>query len=192
MGKISAVTDALRLSYATSTHASARPILTGGSMPFSSKRFRLEFSCRPHARALRFAKLGWNAPHLSRSGGGNYPHRNRPSFWITMRMSTAPRSGSMLFWHRLRKQQVTSTMRYEARWGALHAVDERQVLFGCGSSEILRMAATRLVADSPTRKYLTQALPTSPALGKFARSIGGNVIDVRLDEKKLNTIWTRC
>jgi histidinol-phosphate/aromatic aminotransferase/cobyric acid decarboxylase-like protein len=75
---------------------------------------------------------------------------------------------------------------------ALHAVDERQVVFGCGSSEILRMAATRLVADSPTRKYLTQALPTSPALGKFARSIGGNVIDVRLVEKNLNTIWTRC
>ncbi len=64
----------------------------------------------------------------------------------------------------------------------LHAVDEKQVLLGCGSSEILRMAATRLVADSPTRKCLIQALPTYPSLGKFARSIGANVFDVPLEK----------
>ena len=74
---------------------------------------------------------------------------------------------------------------YEAlrsQLATLHAVDEKQVLLGCGSSEILRMAATKLVADSPIRKCLIQALPTYPSLGKFARSIGANVIDVPLEK----------
>jgi histidinol-phosphate aminotransferase len=66
---------------------------------------------------------------------------------------------------------------------ALHAIDEKQVLLGCGSSEILRMAATRLVADSPKRRCLIQALPTYPCLGQFARSVGVNVIDVPLNKR---------
>jgi histidinol-phosphate/aromatic aminotransferase/cobyric acid decarboxylase-like protein len=70
-----------------------------------------------------------------------------------------------------------------SRLATLHAVEEKQVLLGCGSSEILRMAATRLVADSPKRKCPIRALPTYPSLGKFARSIGGNVIDVPLEKK---------
>jgi hypothetical protein len=138
---------------------------------------------RPLSRAARFAKLGWNAPDLSRSGGWNYPHRTRPSRWITMRMTTALAAGPCCFgivFGNKRQPVLCATKPV----GCLARLDEKQVLLGCGSSEILRMAATRLVADSPTRKCLIQALPTCPPLGKFARSIGGNVIDVPLEKKK--------
>jgi histidinol-phosphate aminotransferase len=66
---------------------------------------------------------------------------------------------------------------------ALHAIDEKQVMLGCGSPEILRMATTRLVADLLKRRCLIQALPTYPCLGKFARSVGVNVIDVPLNKR---------
>jgi histidinol-phosphate aminotransferase len=60
---------------------------------------------------------------------------------------------------------------------ALHAVKEEQILLGCGSSEILRLAATAFLGPG---KALVQALPTYGSLGNFARSVGAEVVDVPL------------
>ncbi len=59
----------------------------------------------------------------------------------------------------------------------LHAVKEEQILVGCGSTEILRMAATALLGSD---RGLVQALPTYGALGDFARTVGAEVVDVPL------------
>ena len=58
---------------------------------------------------------------------------------------------------------------------ALHAVKEEQVLLGCGSTEILRMAATALLGPG---RGLVQALPTYSGLGDFARTVGAEVVEV--------------
>jgi histidinol-phosphate aminotransferase len=60
---------------------------------------------------------------------------------------------------------------------ALHTVKEEQILLGCGSSEILRLAATAFLGPG---RQLVQALPTYESLGNFARSVGAEVVDVPL------------
>jgi len=70
----------------------------------------------------------------------------------------------------------------ECRWlleriaGVNHANPE-QVLLGCGSTEILRMAAFAFLGGG---KQLIQASPTFEAIEHYARSAGSEVISVRL------------
>jgi histidinol-phosphate aminotransferase len=59
----------------------------------------------------------------------------------------------------------------------LHAVKEEQILVGCGSTEILRLAATAFLGPG---RGLMQALPTYGSLSNFARAIGAEVVDVPL------------
>ncbi len=63
---------------------------------------------------------------------------------------------------------------------ALHAIKDEQLLLGCGSSEILRLAAGALLGPG---KRLIQAVPTYPALAGFARSAGAEVVDVPLTKR---------
>jgi histidinol-phosphate aminotransferase len=65
-----------------------------------------------------------------------------------------------------------------AKIAALHSVKPEQVVLGCGSSELLRLAATSFLGPGRT---LVQASPTYPALGKLARSLGAEVVDVPLN-----------
>jgi histidinol-phosphate aminotransferase len=65
-----------------------------------------------------------------------------------------------------------------AKIAAVHNVKSEQVLLGCGSSELLRLAAAAFLRPGKT---LVQASPTYPALGKFARSLGAEVVDVPLN-----------
>ena len=60
---------------------------------------------------------------------------------------------------------------------ALYSVQEDHILLACGSSEILRVAASALLASG---KRLVQALPTYSTLGKFARELGADVVEVPL------------
>jgi histidinol-phosphate aminotransferase len=64
-----------------------------------------------------------------------------------------------------------------AKLAALHSVKDDHILLGCGSSEILRMAAT---AFAGPKKGLVQARPTYATLGKFSRSLGAEVIELPL------------
>ncbi len=64
-----------------------------------------------------------------------------------------------------------------AKIAALHGVKSEQVVLGCGSSELLRLAAAAFLRPGKT---LVQASPTYPALGQFARRLGAEVFDVPL------------
>jgi histidinol-phosphate aminotransferase len=63
------------------------------------------------------------------------------------------------------------------RIASLHNVKPEQVLMGCGSTEVLRMAAFAFLDPG---KQLIQASPTFEAIEHYARSAGADVISVRL------------
>src|SRR5262249_42255174 len=60
---------------------------------------------------------------------------------------------------------------------SVHGVNAEQVVLGCGSTEILRMAAQAFLGPG---KQLLQSAPTFEALEFYARSIGAEVISVPL------------
>jgi len=61
---------------------------------------------------------------------------------------------------------------------ALHRVRAEQIVLGCGSSELLRMAAETFLG--PGKKFI-QASPTFPLPGKLAHNTGAEVISVPLN-----------
>jgi histidinol-phosphate aminotransferase len=63
------------------------------------------------------------------------------------------------------------------RIAALHKVKPEQVLLGCGSTEILRVAACAFLGRD---KQLIQASPTFEAFEHYAHAAGADVISVRL------------
>jgi histidinol-phosphate aminotransferase len=75
---------------------------------------------------------------------------------------------------------------------ALHNVKRDQIVLGCGSGEILCMAAMAYLKPG---KKLVEAAPTFPALGKLAQSAGIEVADVPLNkmyEHDLSTMLDRA
>jgi len=63
---------------------------------------------------------------------------------------------------------------------ALHNVKREQIVLGCGSGEILCMAAMAFLKPG---KKLVEAAPTFPALSKLAQSAGIEVADVPLNKR---------
>src|SRR5229473_2813624 len=63
---------------------------------------------------------------------------------------------------------------------ALHQVKREQIVLGCGSGEILCMAAMTFLKPG---KKLVEAAPTFPALGKLAQTAGIEVADVPLNNR---------
>jgi histidinol-phosphate aminotransferase len=63
------------------------------------------------------------------------------------------------------------------RVASANRVKPEQVLFGCGSTEILRMAAFAFLSNG---KQLIQASPTFEAIERYARAAGSEVRSVRL------------
>ena len=63
---------------------------------------------------------------------------------------------------------------------ALHNVKREQIVLGCGSGEILCMAAMAFLKPG---KKLVEAAPTFPALGKLAQTGGVEVADVQLNKR---------
>jgi histidinol-phosphate aminotransferase len=66
------------------------------------------------------------------------------------------------------------------RLAALHQIKREQIVLGCGSGEILCMAALAFLRPG---KKLVQAVPTFPSLGKLAQSAGVEVADVPLNKR---------
>jgi histidinol-phosphate aminotransferase len=62
----------------------------------------------------------------------------------------------------------------------LHNVKREQIVLGCGSGEILCMAAMAFLKPG---KKLVEAAPTFPALGKLAQTAGVEVADVPLNSR---------
>jgi histidinol-phosphate aminotransferase len=63
---------------------------------------------------------------------------------------------------------------------ALHRIKRDQIVLGCGSGEILCMAAMAFLKPG---KKLVEAAPTFPALGKLAQTGGIEVADVPLNKR---------
>jgi histidinol-phosphate aminotransferase len=63
---------------------------------------------------------------------------------------------------------------------AQHKVKREQIVLGCGSGEILCMAAMTFLKPG---KKLVEAAPTFPAMGKLAQTAGIEVADVPLNKK---------
>jgi len=63
---------------------------------------------------------------------------------------------------------------------ALHKVRREQIVLGCGSGEILCMAAMAFLKPG---KKLVEAAPTFPALGKLAQTANIEVADVPLNKR---------
>jgi histidinol-phosphate aminotransferase len=63
---------------------------------------------------------------------------------------------------------------------ALHKVKSEQIVLGCGSGEILCMAALAFLKPG---KKLLQAAPTFPALGRLAQTTAVEVVDVPLNKR---------
>jgi histidinol-phosphate aminotransferase len=59
----------------------------------------------------------------------------------------------------------------------LHRVKPEQVLLGCGSTEILRVAASAFLGNG---KQMIQALPTFGAMEQYARASGSEVVSISL------------
>jgi len=64
------------------------------------------------------------------------------------------------------------------RIASLHHVHPEQVLIGCGSTEILRMAACAFLGGG---KQLLQASPTFEAIERYAQIAGAGIASVRLN-----------
>jgi histidinol-phosphate aminotransferase len=64
------------------------------------------------------------------------------------------------------------------RIAAFHQVKPEQVLFACGSTEILRVAACAFLGAG---RQLIQASPTFEALEDYAKTVGSEVVSVPLD-----------
>lgn len=79
-----------------------------------------------------------------------------------------------------------------SKLAALHRVRPEQIVLGCGSSEILRLAAEEFLGPA---KILLQASPTFPQLAKIAEGIGAGVISVPLNkmfEHDLGAMLAQC
>lgn len=75
---------------------------------------------------------------------------------------------------------------------ALHKVQREQIVLGCGSGEILCMAAVTFLKPG---KKLVQAAPTFPALGRLAQTAGVEVTDLPLNKNyahDLPQMLSRC
>ena len=75
--------------------------------------------------------------------------------------------------------------RFVERVAALHKVKTEQVLAGCGSTEILKIAANAFTGPG---KKLVQASPTFEALGAYARAGGAEVVRVPLDQNSAHDL----
>lgn len=65
------------------------------------------------------------------------------------------------------------------RIATFHKLNPHQILLGCGSTDILRMAACAFLGPS---KQLIQASPTFGALEHYARAVGSDVLSVPLTQ----------
>lgn len=86
------------------------------------------------------------------------------------------------------RDSATSSNRYPrteydtliGKLAAMHKVKPEQIVLGCGSGEILGMAALAFLKPG---KKLTQAAPTFPSLGKLAQAAGVEVVSIPLNKR---------
>jgi len=76
-----------------------------------------------------------------------------------------------------RLQNAVAAHHNRQRSGATNAIKPEQIVLGCGSTDVLRMAASAFLGPGTT---LIEATPTCELMGGFARNTGATVMDVPL------------
>jgi histidinol-phosphate aminotransferase len=93
------------------------------------------------------------------------------------------------------RDSVTSSNRYPRteydtlieKLAAMHKAKPEQIVLGCGSGEILGMAALAFLRPG---KKLVQAAPTFPSLGKLAQAAGAEVASIPLNKRYEHDLGT--
>lgn len=124
-------------------------------------------------RSLGAEAFALDLPHLPQDGDFIRLYSNENAYGPSPRVADAIKSslGSVYRYPRLEYGSLIE------RIANFHHVKPEQILLGCGSTEILRMAAFAFLGSG---KQLIQASPTFEAIGRYARSAGADVISVPL------------
>ena len=136
------------------------------------------------AAAATAAATGWPLKGVS-SGGTFEPFRLKQDDGFIRLNSNENAYGPSVNVVDAIKSAIGSANRYACiKYSALaeriaksNNVNPEQVLLGCGSTEILRMAAFAFLSNG---RQLIQALPTFDAIEHYARAAGAEVTSVRL------------
>jgi histidinol-phosphate aminotransferase len=125
------------------------------------------------ARFAEGGQLDWKADH---SNAPIFLDHNENAYGPSEKVLSAVRNAlsNSNRYPRSEYESLTSKI------ATLHKVKPAQILLGCGSTEILRQAATNLIGPG---EKLVQASPTFPALSDFVRSRGAEVVDVSLNKR---------
>jgi histidinol-phosphate aminotransferase len=151
-------------------------------MPFSRRSFfRRSLAAAIPIDADGGSVLGWlGSPlpfHPFDNNGSFYLDRTEDPYGPSQRVRSALGSFAALRANQYPREHLDAL---RGQVAALHAREPKNILLGCGSSEILQMAAMTLADGSVAKKSLIQASPTCSVIGSYARAVGANVIDVPL------------
>ena len=146
-------------------------------MPLSRRNFLRSAAIGTAAASLEFplAQLGWPEPHrASKRGGPILLNSNENAYG-------ALPSVQAVMEHALAEANRYPFREYDGlteRLATYNHVQADQVLTGCGSTEILRIAAQAFLENG--KKKVITATPTFEAIGDYARALGAEVITVPL------------
>jgi len=118
----------------------------------------------------------FEAPRSSGSGGPVRLNRNENAYGPSERVMAAMRE-ALPFANRFPDSDSEAL---QGRIASLHAVKPEQVILGCGSTEVLRMATAAFLGPG---KKLVLASPTFDAVAHYARAAGAEVVGVPLDKQ---------
>ncbi len=118
----------------------------------------------------------FQASRSSRSGGPVRLNRNENAYGPSERVMAAMRE-ALPFANRFPDADSEAL---QGKIASLHAVKPEQVILGCGSTEVLRMATAAFLGPG---KKLVLASPTFDAVAHYARAAGAEVVGVPLDKQ---------
>ena len=111
-----------------------------------------------------------------RSAGPILLDSNENAYGPSPKVAAAIRSATGM----VNRYQFRKDAEVAERIATSHGVKPEQVLFGCGSTELLRAAACAYLGSS---RQLIQAWPTYEAPEDYARSLGAEVVSVPLNHR---------
>jgi histidinol-phosphate aminotransferase len=115
------------------------------------------------------------AESVSKPSGPILLYRNENAYGPSKKVLALLRDASSLS-NRYPRTEYDSLL---AKIASLHALKPEQTVLGCGSTEIMRLAAAAFLGPG---KKLVQASPTYPEIGKLAQGVGAEIVDVPINK----------
>ena len=145
-------------------------------MALSRRTFLRSLGAGATAGALPFSLPGFSSGSsfpVSQSLGTIRLDRNENPFGPSQKVAETLRSASST----VNRYPASECEKLSEQIAAFHRVNPAQVLLGCGSTDILRMAALAFLGPG---KQLVQASPTFEAMEHYAQPTGAEVVRVPL------------